>query len=142
MGKTSIALLAITASVIITSVTLIHFRAEAVEHHGFIVNDSGEHGGSYSECRTCHCDEIAQEPPPCMPVCAIGRSHPTNVNYPPSHKREEFRSIEEAEGRGMKFVDGKVDCISCHNLIKINSKNHLRFENHMDMCNACHTKLD
>jgi predicted CXXCH cytochrome family protein len=121
--------------------TILLFRAEAVEHHGFTVNAEGLHGGSYKECLVCHCDVIAPGPPPCMPVCLIGQSHPVNQSYPPAHRKNDFRTIEDAEQLGVVFVDGKTDCISCHDLKKKEVKYHLRFEKNQKFCETCHNKM-
>lgn len=115
------------------------FRAEAVEHHGFKVKDAGLHGGSYTECLQCHGSIISKDFPPCMPVCFLGKSHPLNQAYPPPDRKNEFWPARVAEQYGIKFVDGKTDCISCHNLMKDN-RQHLRFENGPKLCEACHNK--
>lgn len=115
------------------------FTAEAVEHHGFKVKDGGAGGGSYTECLQCHCVAISKDIPKCMPVCFLGKSHPLNAVYPPPQRAYEFRPVAEAQKLGIKFINGKTDCISCHNLMGDKSK-HLRIQNGPDLCKACHVR--
>jgi hypothetical protein len=45
-----------------------------------------------------------------------------------------------AEMAGIKFIDGRIDCISCHNLLNPD-RYHLRIENRKSrLCLACHLK--
>ena len=127
----------IAVSVIVTvCLATLLFRAEAVEHHGFNVNIHG----SYSECLSCHDDTVARSIPQCMGVCLLGESHPVNRIYPPPDRSVEFRTVSDAEQSGIKFVDGKIDCISCHNL-RANYRNHLRVRiDGNQLCFTCHIK--
>lgn len=111
------------------------FRAEAVEHYGYNVDVKGPH----NDCISCHDDVIAKSPPRCMPVCFFGESHPNNKEYPPSRRRNEFKPVSVAEQSGIKFVNGKVDCISCHSLL-LKSRYLLRIEYGAHLCFACHRR--
>jgi len=111
------------------------FRAEAVEHHGFKV----KYWGSRSECLSCHDESVAKGPPPCMPVCDLGKFHPFTKEYPPQNRKNEFKPVEAATQAGVQFSDGRPDCISCHNLLN-SGQYHLRIGKGKTLCNACHVK--
>jgi predicted CXXCH cytochrome family protein len=51
-----------------------------------------------------------------------------------------FAPAGAAEMAGVKFIDGRVDCISCHDLTNTD-RYHLRIENRKSrLCLACHLK--
>ena len=135
----------ILTAILLTSYgTMMRSNAEAVEHYGYKVNDAGLHGGSYTECLKCHGRAIdnrtiAKGIPDCMPVCFFGKNHPLNKDYPPPKKEKHFKPVRAAEQGGIKFVDGKIDCISCHNLMENNLKL-LRVEYKQKLCQTCHVK--
>ena len=133
-----------TATVAITIVTIIlvvlginlFFQAEAVEHHGYKVDIKAGRSG----CLSCHDDVLAKTIPRCMPVCLFAESHPVNQAYPPPNRRNEFKPVSVTEQGGIKFVDGKIDCISCHNLL-VNNRSHLRIQNRENqLCTFCHKR--
>ena len=84
-------------------------RVEAVEHHG----DTADIKGNRVACLSCHNDKIA-------------KSLPDNKVYPPPNRKSEFKPVADAQKNGVMFIDGKMDCTSCHGL---------------QICYACHQKL-
>jgi hypothetical protein len=113
----------------------LYFPADAIEHHGFKVKD----WGSGAECVSCHNGTRAKRIPPCMPVCDLAKSHPVGTAYPPEGREDEFRSTADARQSGANFVDERLDCVSCHNLLN-KSPNHLRFPPEQNYCSACHRR--
>ncbi len=97
--------------------------------------------GTHDECLSCHNGYISDFHTKCTPVYFLGISHPDKKGYPPPERKREFKSVADAEKSGIMFVDGKIDCISCHSLRAIN-RDHLRIENaEKQLCYACHIKL-
>ena len=134
MRRVCLAITIVTTILVVLGINLF-FRAEALEHHGFKVDVSG----GRNECISCHDDTIAKTAPNCMPICFLGKSHPDNKQYPPSNRSKEFKTVLFAQQCGIKFVNGKIDCISCHNLTD-NSQYHLRICYRENLCRACHIR--
>lgn len=129
--------IATTALVAVALGSNLLLKAEAVEHHGFQVNSEGR----YSECLSCHDGTVAQTISPCVGTrCFFSDSHPVERNYPPPDKWRDFNPAPVAEQAGVKFVDGQIDCISCHNLLNA-SQYHLRVDQRQSkLCRACHLR--
>ena len=124
------------AVILVVVVAELFSGAEAVEHHGYDADDRG----SRDDCLSCHNNKIAKTNPNCMPICLFGKSHPVNLVYPPPKRKNEFKPALIAQQNGVIFVDGKMDCISCHSLL-VKSRYHLRIKNwDNQICTACHIK--
>lgn len=110
---------------------------EEVAHHGSMVNSEG----SYRECLTCHDGVIAQEMAPCITeICTVKRDHPVDRPYPPPNKMREYTPAAVAEMAGVKLINGRIDCISCHDLLNT-AQYHLRIEQmYSRLCLTCHLK--
>lgn len=121
--------LAITCSVLL--------KAEQVPHHGYYVDSEGTH----TTCLSCHDGIIAEGIPICLEtICFYNASHPINKNYPPPDKLREYVPAALAEHSGIIFSNGKISCISCHNVRNPN-RYHLRVENRESkLCLTCHLK--
>ncbi len=111
--------------------------ADGVEHHGSIVNSAA----GYRECLTCHDGVVATDVSPCLgPVCMLKNDHPVDRTYPPRDKARDFAPAAVAEGAGVRFIDGRIDCISCHDLHNA-GRFHLRIEERNSrLCLACHLR--
>ncbi len=112
-------------------------RAVQVLHHGLAV----ESEAGYVECLACHDNVIARTVPTCLAtVCLFRGPHPVARPYPPPEKSEQFATPAEAERAGIRFVNGRIDCISCHNL-QVAEGAHLRLQTAGSrLCFACHRK--
>lgn len=111
------------------------FRAEAVDHHGTFANV----GGTRDECLSCHNDVKASRPGKCMPVCVFGDRHgPIYGDYPPVNNRGEFQPLAVVQKKGLVLRNGRIDCITCHDLTSKNS-HHLRIDS-WQLCKACHVR--
>lgn len=110
---------------------------DQTEHHGFTVNGDG----TYRECLACHDGVMAREMAPCITeICAMKTDHPVDRPYPPPHKLHQYTPTGVAEMAGVKLVNGRIDCISCHNLGNP-ARFHLRIEDiRSRLCLACHLK--
>jgi hypothetical protein len=111
--------------------------AEVVYHHGSTV----ESEAGYHDCLSCHDGVIAPNISPCLAqVCMLKSDHSVDKPYPPPARMLEFASAAAAEAAGAKFVGGKIDCISCHDL-KNTDRYHLRIvDRNSRLCLACHLK--
>jgi|GEM_PF-4995720 len=99
-------------------------------HHGKIVDG----GGKASYCLQCHQKKNI-------------RSHKILVPYPPLTKKQTltYRSLQEVLALGMKFEDGMVTCISCHDLNN-QAKYHIALESRTNgsaqkLCYICHLEI-
>lgn len=111
-------------------------RAEQIPHHGESVNPRG----SSEECLACHDGLIAGNVPVCTVDCSFNSAHPLSHRYPPRGKEGSFRPADSLKEAGIELVDGKVACISCHNLGNP-GKGHLVMDNAGSrLCAACHVK--
>ena len=100
-----------------------------------------ESDAGYTQCLACHDGVLAPNASPCLAtVCFFRGPHPVARSYPPPDKSGEFSSREEAEGAGIRFLAGQIDCISCHNLYNT-ERYHLRLgAADSRLCFACHRK--
>lgn len=111
--------------------------AEVVNHHGSMV----ESEAGYRVCLSCHDGVVAPNISPCLAqICMLKSDHSVDKPYPPPDRMREFATAAAAEAAGAKFVDGKIDCISCHDL-KSTDRYHLRIVDlNSRLCLACHLK--
>lgn len=111
--------------------------AGKVRHHALTV----ESEAGYGECLACHDGVLAPNASPCLAtVCFFKDPHPVARPYPPSDKTGEFASLEEAEQAGIRFLGGRIDCVSCHDLHNA-GRYHLRLGTEDSrLCFACHRK--
>lgn len=108
--------------------------AEIVDHHGMVVAVMSE----YYECLTCHDGMMAPAVEHCTGNCDFKSSHSIMRLYPPPGKEKEYASTEEVEAAGVKFLHGRIGCISCHN-IEQSSKYHLVVDiSGSRLCLTCH----
>jgi len=109
--------------------------AEMVEHHGNTV----EAGGSPDSCIVCHDGLVAENVSYCTVNCDFSTSHSILKHYPPEGKRASYAPVAEVRAKGIKFLHGKVTCISCHDLKKQN-RFHLILDEKGRLCGICHIK--
>jgi|WetSurMetagenome_2_1015567.scaffolds.fasta_scaffold302254_2 hypothetical protein len=108
--------------------------AEQIQHHGILV----ESEGTARDCVSCHDPSLAGDPRYCTTKCGIITSHSIDRDYPPVENRELYASLEEVTARGVKLINGKVSCVSCHNL-----NNPGRFHlvaDSRELCIICHVR--
>lgn len=112
--------------------------ADELDHHGRTVN--GE--GSAADCLTCH---DGSNQPRRKGLISPPRSHKVLIKYPPPGRGNAFKPLQEVLAAGMKFENGMVTCISCHDLNNRN-KNQLAFETNLSgyaqkLCYVCHLDI-
>lgn len=67
------------------------------------------------ECLECHNTKIV----PCLGKdCMYTNNHPLMHTYPPEGKERRYASISEIQQAGCVLEDGKITCLSCHDLTK------------------------
>lgn len=111
--------------------------AAPVNHHGVSVDSYAR----YTTCLTCHDGVISHNVSPCLASeCLFKGTHPVDRSFPPAKKQEEFATARELVDAGIPLPEGRVDCISCHDLLK-ETKDHLRIEiDGSRLCYTCHLK--
>jgi predicted CXXCH cytochrome family protein len=109
-------------------------HAEQVQHHGGMVDADG----TASQCLSCHDGLISHNVSFCTVRCSVTGSHSIEKNYPPPGKEASFAPVASVKAKGIKLINSKVTCISCHNL-RNPAKNHLVMDNQgSKLCLACH----
>ncbi len=108
--------------------------AEKIAHHGMIV----ENTGSPYDCIACHDGLVASQAHFCTVECGFGTSHSISKAYPPRLKEDSYAPIESLQKKGIRLFNGKVSCVSCHDLKK-STKDHLIIDNGgSNLCYSCH----
>jgi len=121
-----IALLAVFVSPVILS-------AAAIKHHG----QPADPENSY-ECMACHDGTTGKNVSFCTTNCSVATPHSVLVRYNAGNKKASLQPQALAVARGVRFVDGQVTCISCHD-IRNPQKNHLIMDNSKSqLCLSCH----
>jgi predicted CXXCH cytochrome family protein len=102
--------------------------ADVVLHHGFEVNNKA----GVMECLSCHDGSVA--------IARSTGDHPVNRPYPPIDKRRMFNNPAQVKAAGIILVQGRVTCVSCHNLANPKPP-HLVIElDRSTLCLTCHIK--
>ena len=93
---------------------------------------------TYKECLTCHVEGMNKGVSICLGEnCLYAKDHSLMHPYPPKGKEEDYAPIRDVERLGAKFEDGKITCLSCHDLTK--PPPHLIRERERDqLCLMCH----
>ena len=108
--------------------------AEVIPHHG---NDV-ESEGRAEDCLMCHDGFVASSASPCTVQCDFRGSHSILKFYPPAGKELLYAPLDSLLAMGMKLENGKVTCISCHNLHNP-GRYHLWIDNSESrLCSTCH----
>lgn len=105
-------------------------RADEVPHgpNGEFLVDSG---GDVTYCLVCH-DGTRVKP--------LDPSHPVDKTYPAAGQDASYVAYDQASSAGIRFINGQVACISCHNL-KNPDRYHLTVEMARSrLCLTCHVK--
>ena len=108
--------------------------AEQVEHHGVMVNADGR----ARDCINCHDGSRAHIVVYCTVQCDFSTAHSLFKHYPPRKDRGKYASAAAVAAKGIKLLNGKITCISCHDL-RNPDKDHLVGSNSKkNLCLICH----
>lgn len=129
-------LLAMAALVLMGTYPL---HAVEVVHYKFLVDSEDA-----QKCVDCHYgQENDSKTSRCPKNCMIdpGSSHPVAKKYPPRGKEKEYISLKELRETGLiKLQDGKITCISCHDVAN-NIPYHTVVEDRgTQLCRLCHIR--
>ena len=109
-------------------------HSQFVPHHSFMVNNDG----MSAECLACHDGSSLHPVAICTVDCSFGDPHIIDTPYPPFDKFDSYVPPPIAESWGIRFPQGMVSCISCHNLLNP-ARYHLAINNQGSrLCFACH----
>lgn len=108
--------------------------AEQIAHNGWMVNDSGDP----SECIVCHDGSTASIAHYCTVDCSVVTPHSIMKDYPPALKEGSYAPVTSLEEKGIRLFNGKLGCVSCHDLKKKKGA-HLIMDNAGSaLCFSCH----
>lgn len=111
--------------------------AERIDHDGVKV----EADGPVRDCLSCHDGALADAVSSCSVRCDFSTGHSLMKDYPPRGKEALYSPAAVVTAKGIKLVNGKVTCISCHNL-RNPSRNHLVMDNTgSKLCLTCHIRM-
>ena len=92
-----------------------------VVHHGTTVERN-----NHKACVVCHDSKGCAE-----------AAHPMNIAYPTGNSKS-FHEIAYVRKKGLRLVDGKITCLSCHDLAN-DLSSHLAITNvGSQLCMVCH----
>jgi predicted CXXCH cytochrome family protein len=109
--------------------------ADKVGHHGNTVDADG----TAESCISCHDGSIAGNISFCTVKCDFRTPHVIMKKYPPTGKKASYASVTEVTAKGVRIVNGKVTCVSCHNL-RNDGRYHLVKDERRRLCAICHIK--
>lgn len=104
-----------------------------VEHHGSLIDSEG----TAAYCLSCHDGKTSK-------VIAYNSSHKFLIAYPPNFREGRFAPLQAVTAAGIKFENGLITCISCHDPGKP-SRYHLAVDTPPrvhKLCRVCHTGID
>lgn len=104
-----------------------------LEHHGSLIDGDGTAG----YCLSCHDGKTSK-------VVAYASSHKFLIAYPPKFGEGRFAPLQAVTAAGIKFENGLITCISCHDTGKP-SRYHLAIDTPPrvhKLCRVCHVNID
>lgn len=130
-------LFSLLLALVLMAVMLKSPYAEQVEHHGYVVNSQGV----ATECLTCHDGTAAKSVSNCLGInCITGGSHPVDRPYPPEGKESSYAPVDQVTMTQIKLDEGKVTCISCHDLKNPLPQHPAVNNDGSRLCLTCHLK--
>lgn len=120
------------AFLLITSKTVV--SSEQFAHHGQLIANDGNPNG----CIACHDGLTASSVHFCTVECGFGSSHPISREYPPRSKETSYAPVESLDEKGIRLYDGKVSCVSCHDLTKTTKYHLIVNDGGKTFCFMCH----
>ena len=107
--------------------------AQQFAHHGQVVATRGD----IMDCIGCHDGESGSHAQTCTTDCNFKTSHSVLKDYPPRGQEASYAPVETLAEKGIQLFNGKVTCISCHNLNNL-ERSHLATNN---LCSDCHQEI-
>ncbi|WP_239026895.1 cytochrome c3 family protein [Geomonas oryzisoli] len=100
---------------------------------------SANHILTMAECLACHSEDSIRPVSVCLhDHCLYTNEHPVQRRYPPSATTREFAPVADILAAGCVLEDGKITCLSCHNLTR--PAPHL-IRDGDELCYICHRYL-
>ena len=102
--------------------------AEKINHQGVMADPDS----SARECLSCHDGTVGK--------CNFQGPHSSLPAYPPRGKEHEYASIATLQASGIRLENGRMTCISCHNLRNSGARNLIKAKHGNELCGMCHIK--
>ena len=109
--------------------------AATTDHHGFTVDAAG----NPQLCMSCHDGSTAMSVVYCTVLCDFSTAHSIEKRYPPRGKESDYAPLSDVTAAGIRIVNGRVTCISCHDLINPGKFHLIRNDRHK-LCSLCHIR--
>ena len=131
------AVLSLLSAVVLVALLHALSAAEEVQHHGKTISSDS----TSTECLACHDGVSARAVSYCTVKCDFrSSSHAIEKHYPPRRNRDSYAPVADVTAKGVKLLNGKVTCISCHDL-KNPAPRHLVVNSVKELCQICHFKI-
>ncbi len=124
------------AALAITVFACTSVYADAVTHGGTTVDSDAES----VICLSCHDGTIAKAVSVCTIGCGFNDSHVIDKAYPPRGKERSFNPARLVIANGIRLLNGKVACISCHNLRSLGHSFLAAERTKSKLCLICHIR--
>lgn len=107
-----------------------------VNHFGFAVDDEA----SMVACIFCHNGKMAKDVSMCTEekMCVIYAKHVVDVRYPTASSDGRYAPVEEITRKGLRLVEGKIGCATCHSLTSKNQHLLIIAAEQDQICRSCH----
>lgn len=93
-------------------------------------------------CMTCHDGILATHSPVTTgkPSGGFGKNHPIGMDYAQVSFTKRGYVNRQNINRAIHFIDGKVGCMSCHNVVNNKAKHLVTDMDNSELCFVCHIK--
>lgn len=108
--------------------------AQQAGHYGAIIADDG----NPVNCIICHDGQIASPAHFCTVECGFTAPHSILKDYPPRSLQDAYAPLEALKERGIRLFNGKVSCVSCHDLNRDDTYHLIMDNSRSALCLTCH----
>lgn len=102
--------------------------AERIGHHDVTADPDS----TARECLSCHDGMIGP--------CNFKGPHSQLPAYPPAGKEHEYAPAASLAAAGIRLEDGKLTCITCHDLRNTGARHLIKAGQGSGICGMCHIK--
>ena len=110
--------------------------AQTVLHHGHRIPTEMRADG----CLACHDGSSAKVIVYCTVLCDFSTAHSMFKPYPPLQHYNEFAPTATVRAQGIRLENGRVTCISCHDMQNPAGAHLVGKTNSENICIICHVR--